>query len=297
VIKSMTGFAAVTREDVHASVAVTVRTVNHRHLDVQIRSPQSLAPMESAIRALVQRRVARGRVDMAIAVQPRRPAAVEVQLNEPFADALASALDRARGRGLISGALTPGDLLRFPQALSIRESLAEIDLAAADGFGEAVSDLVDEALRELDAMRVREGDYLRADLEARTAALGDLVTRVETQSALAEAAIREKLARRISELRLDAGTEPAVLAQEIVRFVARSDISEEIVRFRAHLEHWDALARSPEPCGRKLEFLLQEMNREVNTMGAKAEGTAVPELIVTAKAELEKLREQVQNVE
>jgi uncharacterized protein (TIGR00255 family) len=287
----------VTREDVHASVAVTVRTVNHRHLDVQIRSPQSLAPMESAIRAQVQRRVARGRVDLSLSVQPRRPAAVEVQLNEPFLDALASALDRARGRGLISGALTPGDLLRFPQALAIRESLPEIDPAAAPGFGAAVSSLVDEALRELDAMRVREGDYLRADLEARTAALADLVARVETLSARAEASIQEKLARRIAELRLEAETGPAVLAQEIVRFVARSDISEEIVRFRAHLEHWDALARSPEPCGRKLEFLLQEMNREINTMGAKAEGTVVPELIVTAKAELEKLREQVQNVE
>jgi uncharacterized protein (TIGR00255 family) len=98
-------------------------------------------------------------------------------------------------------------------------------------------------------------------------------------------------------MRLDAGVEDAAIAQEIVRFTNRSDITEETVRFRAHLEHWQALSDGPEPCGRKLDFLLQEMNREVNTLGSKAEGTGVPELIVALKAELEKLREQVQNVE
>jgi uncharacterized protein (TIGR00255 family) len=106
-----------------------------------------------------------------------------------------------------------------------------------------------------------------------------------------------RLGERVKELRADALADETTVAQEIARFVGRSDITEEVVRFRGHLEHWRTLSDSPEPCGRKLDFLLQEMNREVNTTGSKAEGPAVSELIVTLKAELEKMREQVQNVE
>ena len=105
------------------------------------------------------------------------------------------------------------------------------------------------------------------------------------------------MAERVRELHADPAVEESTIAQEIVRFANRSDITEETVRFRAHLEHWRALSDAPEPCGRKLDFLLQEMNREINTMGAKAEGVGVPEIVVALKAELEKMREQVQNVE
>jgi uncharacterized protein (TIGR00255 family) len=109
--------------------------------------------------------------------------------------------------------------------------------------------------------------------------------------------LRARLAERVKELRLDPAVDESAVAQEVVRFANRSDITEETVRFKAHLEHWRALSDSPEPCGRKLDFLLQEMNREVNTLGSKAEGTGVTELVVALKAELEKMREQVQNVE
>jgi uncharacterized protein (TIGR00255 family) len=109
--------------------------------------------------------------------------------------------------------------------------------------------------------------------------------------------LRARLEERVHDLRADALADETAIAQEIAKFVGRSDITEEVVRFRGHLEHWRALSDGPEPCGRKLDFLLQEMNREVNTVGSKAEGSAVSELIVTLKAELEKMREQVQNVE
>ena len=109
--------------------------------------------------------------------------------------------------------------------------------------------------------------------------------------------MRARLEERVRELRADALADEAVIAQEIAKFVGRSDITEEVVRFRGHLEHWRALSDAPEPCGRKLDFLLQEMNREVNTVGSKAEGAAVSEVVVALKAELEKMREQVQNVE
>jgi len=109
--------------------------------------------------------------------------------------------------------------------------------------------------------------------------------------------LQARLHERVRELRADALTDEALIAQEIAKFVGRSDITEEVVRFRGHLDHWQALSEGPEPCGRKLDFLLQEMNREVNTMGSKADGLRVSELIIAAKAELEKMREQVQNVE
>jgi uncharacterized protein (TIGR00255 family) len=109
--------------------------------------------------------------------------------------------------------------------------------------------------------------------------------------------LQERLRERVRELRADALADETLIAQEIAKFVGRSDITEEVVRFRGHLEHWQALSDGPEPCGRKLDFLLQEMNREVNTTASKAEGPAVSEIIVTLKAELEKMREQVQNVE
>jgi uncharacterized protein (TIGR00255 family) len=146
-------------------------------------------------------------------------------------------------------------------------------------------------------MRVREGIFLRTELDTRRHLLGELFDRVAASADQALESLRTRLIERVRELRADALADEAAIAQEIARFVGRSDITEEVVRFRGHLDHWQALTESPEPCGRKLDFLLQEMNREVNTTGSKAEGPAVSELIVTLKAELEKMREQVQNVE
>jgi uncharacterized protein (TIGR00255 family) len=294
-IKSMTGFASLTRDDEAATIAVTVKSVNHRFLDLQLRIPQSLGAIESRVRSRVQQRLARGRVEIGVSVQQRRTPALDVELNEPFLDALGAALERARERGHIVGAMTPGDLLRFPQALAIREQ------PEGDGADEAlaarVEEAIDAAIAELDAMRTREGEFLRADLDARRQVLGELFERLFAASEAGMDALRARLEERVRELRADALADEPAIAQEIAKFVGRSDITEEVVRFRGHLEHWRALTDAPEPCGRKLDFLLQEMNREVNTAGSKAEGATVSELVVNLKAELEKMREQVQNVE
>jgi uncharacterized protein (TIGR00255 family) len=293
-IKSMTGFASLTREGDAATVTVTVKGVNHRFLDLQLRTPASLAPIESRLRAVVQQRIARGRIEVAITVQPRLGASmVDVEVNEAFIESLASALERARERGLVSGALTPGDLLRFPQAISISDQKEALDPAV---FQE-VETALGEALEQLDRMRASEGGHLQADLDGRRAQLGELFERAAAAAAAGSDALRARLAERVKELQVDASVDENAVVQEIVRFANRSDITEEAVRFRAHLEHWRALTDSAEPCGRKLDFLLQEMNREVNTLGSKAEGLGVTELVVSLKAELEKMREQVQNVE
>ena len=296
-IKSMTGFASVSMEDDRASIGVTVRSVNHRYLDVQMRLPQSLGQLETRLRGCVQARAARGRVEVAVSVQMRQEPVLKVSINEAFTKALSDALDKAREAGLVQGSLVPGDLLRFPQALSVREEAPELDEQGRGALETAIAKAVNAALDDLDAMRVHEGELLRADLDGRKAAVLAAVEDVAGKAAAGESLLRERLAKRVSDLAADLPVEPAAVAQEVVRFAARSDISEEVVRFRAHVQQWTTLSAGPEPCGRKLDFLLQEMNREVNTIGSKADGLGIPETIIGVKAELEKMREQVQNVE
>jgi uncharacterized protein (TIGR00255 family) len=206
-------------------------------------------------------------------------------------------LEQARVRGLVSGALTPGDLLRLPQALTIRDRSPEGDATLLEEIGVRARQAVESALIDLDSMRAREGDHLRADLDRRRTAVAELVERIAVAADEGRAGIEQRLTERVAELRSTLQADEAMVAQEIVRTAARSDISEEVARFRGHVSHWVTLADSLEPCGRKLDFLLQEMNREVNTMGSKADGLRVSELVIAAKAELEKMREQVQNVE
>jgi uncharacterized protein (TIGR00255 family) len=293
----MTGFASVTREDERATMTVTIKSLNHRYLDLQLRMPQSLATLEADVRTLVGKRVARGRVELGLSVQLRQVPGVEVEFNAEFAQAVGAALDRAREMGLVSGLLAPGDLLRFPQALSIRDRQPSDDDTLQEALAAQAREAIAQGLSDLNGMRAREGDLLRADLDQRRSFVADLVERIAVAADEGRAALEQRIGDRVRELRTELQADEAIVAQEIVRMAARSDISEEVARFRAHVLHWSALSDSPEPCGRKLDFLLQEMNREVNTMGSKADGLRVSELVIAAKAELEKMREQVQNVE
>lgn len=295
-IKSMTGFASLTRDDERGAVGVTIRSVNHRFLDLQVRLPAAIADLEPRIRAIVQKHLARGRVEVSVSLQLRQATAPQVELNADFAQALAGAMEQARGRGLIAGELTPGDLLRLPQALTIRERLPESGGVSAM-LGGAVDDAVEAAIHQLEEMRVREGVHLRTDLDTRKGLLSGLIARIAAAANTGREALEARLLERAREIAGALPIDQSALSQEVVRVAQRSDISEEVTRFHGHLAHWDALSDSPEPCGRKLDFLLQEMNREVNTIGSKADGLQVSEVVIQAKAELERMREQVQNVE
>jgi uncharacterized protein (TIGR00255 family) len=293
-IVSMTGFAAATRESDDLAVNVTLRSVNHRHLDVQFRLPQSVQGLETAFRSAIQQRLARGRLEVAMSVQERTEPVTVVELDEALLQAVGEAVERARNKGLVTGALQPGDVLRIPQVLKVREERPAVDAAR---LGAIVQAVLDDALLALDEMRRREGQFLATELDERCVVLAGLVDGLEDASRDGAAGIQERLLQRVAELRIEPLVDEAVVAQEVVKFVARSEIREELVRLRAHLAHWAELVGGDEPVGRKLDFLLQEMNREVNTIGSKAEGARASALVVTAKAELEKMREQVQNVE
>ena len=291
----MTGFASLTREGEAVTVSVTARSVNHRYLDVQIHLPPGLLRLETRIRQQAQARVARGRVEIRVTARRRTPPPVEVEVDEGLIAALMEVAERPDVARATGGGWTVGELLAFPRVLTVAEKTAETE---TDGDVQAaVADAVADALQELDLMRTNEGGHLRTDLDGRLAALGDLVDRVEQCAAAAADTLGQRLTARLAELGSEVHADQAALAQEIVRVVARSDIHEEVTRLRAHVAHWGALADAREPCGRKLDFLLQEMNREVNTIGSKADGRETSELVVAAKAELEKLREQAQNVE
>ena len=294
-IKSMTGFASLARETDMIVVSITARSVNHRYLDIQIRAPQVLQALESDVRGLIQQCLTRGHVDLTISVEFKRRPDVSVDVDDELMKALVDAANRPDVIDAVTGKWEVGDLLRFPQLVTVSESPRQVD--EISHVEHEVARIVEEAVAAVDKMRLKEGEFLQSDLSERIVILGGLVENIEQSANKSDDSLRERLTQRVDELAPDLGADGAVVAQEVVRFVARSDIHEELTRLRAHMGHWGELVEDTAPCGRKLDFLLQEMNREVNTIGSKAMGAETSKLIVSAKSELEKLREQVQNVE
>ena len=298
-IKSMTGFASAAAESEHATITVTIRAVNHRHLDLQLRVPQALAEAEGRIRASVQRRIGRGRIELAVNVQYRHTASVEVEFNESLAVALAAALESARSRGIIQGALTPGDLLRLPQALAVRERPVERD----EAWWRSCCRWLDEAVDEAVDAAGHDARHRRRSPERRPGS--------PPRAARRHAGADCRCGRSRAGWSCRRGWRRACRSWRRTCRRTRTLIAQEIVQSRVALGHQrrdGTVPRAPcalasrwpdptSPCGRKLDFLLQEMNREVNTIGSKADGLRVSNLVIAAKAELEKMREQVQNVE
>jgi len=296
VIRSMTGFAAVSREDASDKVNLTVKSVNHRFLDTQIKMPSSLASLESRIKSVLQQRLARGRIEVSLFVERTTPAPKDVVIDDGLVERVAQAVEAARARGLVTGGLTASDLLRIPQAIEVR-TRTDVSAGVSESLTALVEAAVQEAVDALIVMRATEGRFLEDDLGARVGTIETMVDELERLARTGQEDLGTRLRERLAALPADLAADPAALAQEVVRFVARSDVDEEVVRMRGHLAHWRGLVEGPEPCGRKLDFLLQEMNREINTIGSKAEGARATETVVAAKAELERLKEQVQNVE
>ena len=295
-IRSMTGFASISREEDGQKVGVTAKSVNHRFLDMAIKAPGALAAVEGRLRSAVQQRLTRGRVELSVTLDLSVAPSYNVTFNDSVVRQVVALVDEARSQGLVTGGLTVSDLLRLPQALEVRAETSG-PMAVPDSAIALVETTVADASEALAIMRATEGRFLQDDLDARLRTLAGLVDEIEREARTAQQSLEGRLRARLAELPADLAAEPVTATQEIVRFIARSDIDEEMTRLRGHFAHWLALVESSEPCGRKLDFLVQEMNREINTVGSKAEGTRVPELVVTAKAELERVKEQVQNVE
>lgn len=301
-IRSMTGFARVSRSTPSGELTLSIKTVNHRGLDMHFHAPSDFDPVEPALRAAVRRRVARGHVQVQISF--KRAAAGqggesgESMVNEAMLTAWLQAYRDAARKYNLEGAPDLNQALRMPGMLEARaaERIEEASLEPE------VLSAAEEALEHLDAFRVREGAAIEGEIRARVETLRDIVRRMEEIRSRALPYFHQRLRDRLGELLGGAQIEPARLAQEAAMLAERSDISEELVRLKTHADQADALLTADGECGKKLDFLLQEMNRESNTILSKTGGLGETGLTLTdlglaAKAEIDRIREQSLNVE
>jgi uncharacterized protein (TIGR00255 family) len=291
----MTGFGRAQLEAEGATFAVELRSVNHRHLDVSLRLPRPLAGLEVELRRLLGRSFTRGKVDLIVSAPPSgaRP---DLELDRVLADryvAFARALAAEHG---LDAELRAGEVLALPGVARVLEHA--LDEAA---LRPALVAAVERAAQEADAMRLAEGGALDRDLRARLVTVAGLAAEVAARSGEVATAARERLRKRAEQLRAETGlADEARLAQEVVNAADRMDVTEEVVRLTSHVAQFEAALGAAAPdagVGRRLEFLLQEMSREVNTIGAKSGDAPLAHRVVDLKTELERIREQVLNVE
>jgi uncharacterized protein (TIGR00255 family) len=295
VIRSMTGYGHAVLDAEGVPFEIEIRTVNHRHLDVRARLPRGLAGFESDLRAQVAERLVRGKVDASMRALPGATPAETVELDLAAAERYLRAARELRGRG-VTGDLDLGALLGLPGVARV----VERDLAT-ETVRQALLAAVGTALDSVDQMRGAEGAALDRDLRERLAAIEALVADIEGRAGDVQRIVRERLRRRSEQLRDDVGgLDEGRLHQEIVWAADRLDVTEEAVRLRSHVAQFRSLldgAGPGRPAGRRLDFLLQEMAREANTIGSKSADAPIAHRVVDLKAELERIREQVQNVE
>lgn len=291
-IASMTGFGHAQASREGLTVAVEVRTVNSRFLETSFRLPRTLSAREGDIRELVRKRLTRGKVMLNATVERDNASELPVSINPSAARAYYRLLTELRTAVGLRETVKLDHLLRFSDVLETREA-ADADVAEWELFRQAL----DGALGALLSMRTQEGGELARDFRMRIGLLEEALGRVEHLARAQVPAERERLRERVREL-LDGRTaDDDRLEMELVLLADRLDVTEELVRFRSHNKFFLEAVAGPEPAGRRLNFLLQEMNREANTIGSKTASAEIAHVIVGVKEELERLREQIQNIE
>jgi uncharacterized protein (TIGR00255 family) len=292
-IVSMTGYGAAGAEGPDLRASVSVRSLNHRFLELSLRVSRSLQALEAEIKEIVQSRVRRGRVDLSVQASLPEAATTAVVASRPLVAGLVATLRHIQTEHGLEGGVTVSDVARFPGALEAVETGVVLD----EPQRKHVLGLVQEALDALVAMRRAEGGRLQPDLERALDAIQESAGRIEALSAASREARRQQLLERLRELVSELGLDEPRLYQEVVRAVERHDVSEELQRLRSHVSLARELLRGPQPSGKRLDFVAQELMREANTVGSKVADAELAREVVALKAEVEKLREQVQNVE
>ena len=290
-IRSMTGFGAGRAAQGGEELDVEARSVNHKFCEVKVRLPRELSALETEIARLVKERLARGGVEIAVRRAPGR-GTVAPRVDVALAEEYARAFGEIRARLGLPGAVALADVIGAEGVVTLEERAVDLEAARA-----AATAALGQALSALVGMRRREGEALERDVEGRLAQMEELVSRVEALAPQSIEHYRTRLNERIQEVMRGFTPDPARLAQEVALFADRMDVAEEITRLRSHLAQTRALLAGTEPAGRKMEFMVQEMHREANTIGSKSQSAEIATLVVALKAEIERLREQVQNVE
>jgi uncharacterized protein (TIGR00255 family) len=289
----MTGYGAVPIATAATRGSVTVRAVNHRFLDVSIHLSRRLAALEAEVKQAVQRRVGRGRVEVSVQAAATEEGEAPLVAVRPLVPGLVAALRGMQREQGLAGEITVADVVRFPGALEVIDDAAGVSEACrAD-----VLAAVDGALDGMAAMRGAEGEALARELRGAFGRIEAAAARVETATAEGKAGRRAALVEKIRALAAEVGLEDGRVYQEAARVAERHDVAEEVQRLRSHVAQARAAVEGAEPCGKRLDFLAQEMGREVNTIGSKAATAEVVHEVVALKEEVERVREQVQNVE
>ncbi len=292
-IKSMTAFATVEKTNDDLTATVEIRSYNSRHLDIFLRVPPPYQLLEDKIKDLITARIARGRLEMRLHIEDHTTEATALEIDDARADTLMAIFEELKSKFELKNDITLDTLLNAGGIIKPVEKLQDDEI-----IWPVVKACIVPALDDLEAMRCKEGDFIEADLKQRLIFINDCLKRIKKGSENLFGQYQQRLKERISALTQDiVELDPARIAQEAAILADRSDISEELTRAASHMSQFDQILQAQEPAGRKLNFLLQELNREFNTMGSKIGNAAISHLIIDVKSELEKIREQIQNIE
>ena len=290
----MTGYGRARETRNGRDITVEVRSVNNRYLDCTVKMPRSFIFAEDAIKALVQKYASRGKVDVFITVESQGADETVVAVNEPLAKHYIDALSRLRqlGGDVLGGEISVSELARLPDVLTVTKGEADLETISAD-----LCAVLGQALAAYTAMRETEGRKLAEDIQRRLDTIAAITRLIEERSPQTVAEYRQKLLARMQEALQSASIDESRILTEAAIFADKVAVDEETVRLRSHLSQLREMLQSGVPVGRKLDFLIQEINRESNTIGSKCSDLQIARDVVDLKAEIEKIREQVQNIE
>ena len=291
-VKSMTGYGRARATRNLRDITVEVRSVNNRYLDCTVKMPRMYAFAEDAVKARVQKAVSRGKVDVFISVDASAADVAKVNVNTALAAQYAEAL---KALAAVCGAeerVTPEQLARFPDVLTVTKADEDLETVSAD-----LCAVLDEALASYNAMRAVEGEKLAEDIGGRLSAIEGMTAQVEERSPETVREYREKLTAKMREVLQSTTIDEQRILQEAAIYADKIAVDEETVRLRSHVSQLRGMLASDQPMGRKMDFLIQELNRESNTIGSKCSNLDIARIVVDLKGEVEKIREQVQNIE
>lgn len=291
-IKSMTGYGRAQQKMGDKTFLVEVKSVNHRYFDFTGKFPRSYGFLEDAVKACCQQRMSRGKVDLFVTVLADESGDVQVGINRPVLESYLSALRTMRDDYDLADDISVMQVARFPDILTVEKKEEDQEAIKA-----SVLPVLHAALDDLMQMRCREGQNLYRDLAMRGEVLEQLRQDIERMAPQVEQEYEKRLRQRMEEILGTADYDPQRLLQEVAVFADKVSITEELVRLRSHIQEYQRLLEEEIPVGRKLDFLIQEMNRESNTIGSKCNFVDITKKVVDLKSELEKIREQIQNIE
>jgi len=291
-IKSMTGFGRGTMDEGGIGFVIEIKSVNHRYLDLNIKMPRSLNSLEDKIKKIITKKLSRGKIDVFITQNKAFGQNEIASLNTILADSYIKCLQDIKERYKLIDDISVSLIAKFPDVVQLEQQDTDVDKA-----WEVLVTPLNNAVDDLVAMRIVEGEKLKEDILVRSQFIGDCVTKIEGKASTVVVNYRERLNSRIKELVKNVPVDENRIATEVAIYADKASIDEEIVRLRSHLYQVNENLALNEPVGRKLDFIVQEMNREANTIASKADDLDIVNFTLNIKSEIEKIREQIQNIE